>query len=337
MTDGAHYIPPGWSVVPSAGKIVFQLDEPTRFGDVWTLPIDVAPAAPTRVTSRFDTLERDYAVPRQERAEWKGADGTTIEGVVFYPADYRPGQRYPLVVQLHGGPMESDKFGIGAGATLHYVPVLTGKGYVVLRPNYRGSIGYGAAFVRDVVDGYFHQMVPDVLNGVDALIARGVADPDRLVLMGWSAGGTLVDKIVTTTDRFKVASSGSGIANWISLYGQTDSTSFRRTWFGGTPWRKNAPFDLFWNNSPIKDVANVRTPMLFFAGESDTRVPMVQSVEMYRALKSLAVPTQLLIAPNEGHQWGALAHLLRKANTELEWFEKYANRRSYVWEKPPSS
>jgi dipeptidyl aminopeptidase/acylaminoacyl peptidase len=294
-------------------------------------------AAPTRVTRQFDTLEGDFAIPRQEKAEWKGADGTGIEGVLFYPADYRAGQRYPLVVQLHGGPMESDKFGIGAGSTLFYVPVLTGKGYFVLRPNYRGSAGYGPGFARDVNSGYFHQMVQDVLRGVDSLIARGLADPDRLVLTGWSAGGTLVNKMVTVTDRFKVASSTAGISNWVSLYGQTDSTSFRRTWFGGTPWRKDAPFELFWDNSPIKDVSRVKTPTMFFAGEADTRVPKEQSIEMFRALKSLNVPTALLIAPNEGHQWNALARVLHKANVELEWFEKYANGRAYTWEKAPAS
>ena len=336
ITNGDHYIPPGWSAVPRADRLVFQLDEPTRFGDVWTLPMTGARATPTRVTRQFDALERDFALPREERAEWKGADGASIEGVLFYPIDYHAGQRYPLVVQLHGGPMESDKFGMGAGLTLHYLPVLAAKGYFVLRPNYRGSAGYGAAFARDVVNGYFHQMASDVMLGVDTLIARGLVDQDRLVLMGWSAGGTLVDKLITMTDRFKVASSGAGISNWISLYGQTDSTSFRRTWFGGTPWRKDAPFELFWNNSPIKDVAKTKTPTLFFAGADDARVPMVQSVEMYRALKSLNVPTQLLVAPGEGHQWGILRHLLTKANTELEWFEKYVNGRAYVWEKAPS-
>jgi dipeptidyl aminopeptidase/acylaminoacyl peptidase len=336
ITSGDHFIPPGWSAVPSAGKIVFQADEAARWGEVWTLPM-TGRAEPTRVTRQFDTLERDFAIPRQERAEWKGADGASIEGVLFYPAGYRAGQRYPLVVQLHGGPMESDKFGIGAGSTLFYVPVLTGKGYFVLRPNYRGSAGYGPRFVRDVNDGYFGQMAPDVMRGVDALIARGLVDQDRLVLTGWSAGGTLVDKLITMTGRFKVASSTAGISNWISLYGQTDSTSFRRTWFGGTPWRKDAPFDLFWNNSPIKDVSNVKTPTLFFAGEADLRVPKEQSVEMYRALRSLGVPTQLLIAPGEGHQWTTLQHVLRKANIELEWFEKYANGRAYTWEKAPSS
>ena len=234
--------------------------------------------------------------------------------------------------------MESDKFGIGAGSTLHYVPVLTGKGYFVLRPNYRGSIGYGAAFVRDVVDGYFHQMAPDVLLGVDALIARGLVDPDRLVADGLERRRHLVNKLITMTDRFKVASSGAGIANWISLYGQTDNTAFRRTWFGGTPWRKDAPFELFWNNSPIKDVAKVKTPTLFFVGEADTRVPMAQSVEMYRALKSLDVPTRAAgRAATRAISGARCAHLLRKANTELEWFEKYANGRAYVWEKAPSS
>jgi len=301
------------------------------------MPMSGSATVPLRVTHQFDTLARDFAIPRQEKAEWKGADGAAIEGVLFYPIDYRAGERYPLVVQLHGGPMESDKFGIGAGSTLFYVPVLTGKGYFVLRPNYRGSAGYGSAFARDVVDGYFHQMAPDVLLGVDALIARGLVDQDRLVLTGWSAGGTLVDKLITMTDRFKVASSGAGISNWISLYGQTDNTSFRRTWFGGTPWRKESRFDLFWNNSPIRDVSRVTTPTLFFAGESDTRVPKEQSVEMFRALRSLGVPTQLLIGPAEGHVWGSLPHLLRKANIELEWFEKYVNHRSYVWEKAPVS
>lgn len=336
LTDGEHYIPPTWSMVANAGRLVFQIDEPTRFGDVWTLPLTGAQAAPTQVTRHFDTLARDFMLPRQEKAEWKGADGVPVEGVLFYPTDYTAGQRYPLIVQLHGGPMESDKFGIGGGMTLFNVPALTGHGYFVLRPNYRGSVGYGAAFARDVVNGYFNHMATDVLLGVDALVARGLVDQDRLVLSGWSAGGTLVNKLITMTDRFKVASSGAGIANWISLYAQTDNTSFRRTWFGGTPWRKDAPFDLFWNNSPLKDVANTKTPTLFFSGDSDVRVGLAQSVEMYRALKSLNVPTQLLVGPGEPHQWGGLRHLIRKANVELEWFEKYANHRAYVWEKVPN-
>jgi dipeptidyl aminopeptidase/acylaminoacyl peptidase len=335
LTDGQHYIAPGWSAVGSAAKIVFQVDEPARFGDVWTLAIADGPATPQRITGHFDNVERSGAMPRQEKVEWKSADGTAIEGLLFYPFDYRPGQRYPLVVQLHSGPMVSDNFGAGPGLVLQYFPVLTGKGYAVLRPNYRGSSGYGSAFYRDVNNGYFNHMTSDVMSGIDHLVQAGIADPDRLIAMGWSAGGTLVNKLVTMTDRFKAASAGAGIANWISLFGQTDNTSFRRTWFGGTPWHKNARVEAFWNSSPLKDVANVKTPLLLFAGENDPRVPMAQSIEMFRALRSHNVPTHLHIAPREGHVWSDLRHLLFKANTEIEWFEKYANGRTYISEKAP--
>ena len=335
LTDGEHYIAPGWSAVGSAGKLVFQVDEPTRFGDVWTLTIADAPATPQRITGHFDRLERSGATPRQQKVEWKGADGATIEGILFYPLDYQAGRRYPLVVQLHSGPMVSDNFGAGPGLVLSYFPVLTGKGYAVLRPNYRGSSGYGAAFYRDVNNGYFNQMTSDVMAGVDHLVQAGIADPDRLIAMGWSAGGTLVNKLVTMTDRFKAASAGAGIANWISLFGQTDNTSFRRTWFGGTPWHKNAQIERFWNASPLKDVANVKTPLLLFAGENDSRVPMAQSIEMYRAVKSHNVPTHFYAGPREGHQWAELRHLVFKANTEIEWFEKHAMGRTYQFEKAP--
>src|SRR5439155_23370771 len=143
ITDGPHYIPPSWTLARSTGTLVYQMDEPTRFGDVYTLPIAGGSAAPARITSLFDRLEREVALPRQDKVEWKGADGTTVEGVLFYPVGYETGKRYPLVVQMHGGPMESDKFGAGPGFLLTYVPVLAAKGYAVLRPNYRGSAGYG--------------------------------------------------------------------------------------------------------------------------------------------------------------------------------------------------
>jgi len=333
LTDGTHLVVPGWSIA-RGGQVTFQVDEPTRFGDVWTLTPG-ASAAPTRVTGHFDGLDRDFAMPRQEKIEWKAADGTTIEGILFYPIGYEAGRRYPLVVQLHAGPMESDKFGAGPGLLLNYFPVLTAKGYAVLRPNYRGSTGYGAAFLRDVNNGYFHNMATDVLAGVDHLVQTGVADPQRLVVMGVSAGGTLTQKLVTITDRFKAASAAAGVSDWTSLWGQTDNTAFRRTWFNGTPWQAGAPIDQFWASSPVKDVANVKTPTLLFAGESDARVPLAQALEMFRALKSHNVPTHLYVGPREGHLWQDPRHLLYKANVELEWFAKYAGGGAYTWEKAP--
>ncbi len=338
LTDGDHYITAtagGWQLVPAAGKILLQLDEPTRFGDVWTIPLTGDPAPPVRITSVYDALARDIALPRQEKFEWKAADGATVEGILFYPIDYQPGSRYPLVVQMHGGPADSDKFGAGAGLLQNFFPVLAAKGYVVLRPNYRGSTGYSNVSYRDIVGHYFQNMQGDVMTGVDALIRKGIADPDRMVLMGWSAGGHLANKLITMTDRFKAASSGAGVADWISLYAQSDTRTARNVWFGGTPWQKNAPVNAYWNNSPLKDAGNVKTPTLFFVGENDPRVPMPQSIEMYRALAGNGVPTHLYVAPREGHQWGELRHLLFKANAELEWFEKYARNRAYTWEKAP--
>jgi dipeptidyl aminopeptidase/acylaminoacyl peptidase len=341
LTDGRHYIPPSWSLDSGGRTMVFQFDEPTRFGDVWTLAVpdgrDSPVASPVRVTGAFDTLETKFALPRQDKISWRSTDGRTIEGLLFYPIGYVAGRRYPLVVQMHGGPMESDKFGAGPGLLLSYFPVLAANGYAVLRPNYRGSTGYGNVFYRDVVGGYFTHMHLDVLSGVDYLIKQGVADPDKLVVMGWSAGGHLTNKLITVTTRFKAASAGAGVADWTSMYAQTDTRVHRTVWFGGTPWQNDAPIATFWNSSPLRDVARAKTPTLFFVGENDARVPLPQSIEMYRALKSNGVPTHLYVAPREGHQWSELRHQIFKANTELAWFERYAlGRTTYVPEQAPS-
>ena len=120
------------------------------------------------------------------------------------------------------------------------------------------------------------------------------------------------------------------------MYAQSDHREFRTPWFGATPWGPNAPIDLYWDNSPLKDVSKVKTPTIFLVGEQDPRVPMPQSVEMYRALKSHGVATHLYIAPREPHQWQELRHQIFKANTEIAWFERYALGRTYAPETPPA-
>jgi dipeptidyl aminopeptidase/acylaminoacyl peptidase len=333
LTQGQHSIR-GWMYEPRAARHLLSLDQPSNAGDLWMLPADGG-GEPARVTKVFDRLAREYRLPKQERVEWKGADGVTVEGLLFYPLEYRNGQRYPLVVQTHGGPQASDKFGFGRWGS--YVQVLTAMGYAVLQPNYRGSTGYGDAFLRDMVGSYFKNSHLDVMTGVDDLIKRGIADPDRLVKMGWSGGGHMTNKIITFTDRFKAASSGAGAANWVSMYAQSDVRTYRTPWFGGTPWQANAPIDVYWEHSPLKYASRVKTPTIFLVGERDVRVPMPQSVEMYRALKSNGVPTKLYVAPREPHGWQELRHELFKMNVELDWFEKHARGRSYTWEKAPET
>lgn len=318
----------GWGYAVETDAFVFTRNTAERPAEVHVAK--AAGGSPTRVTAVFDDVPARFKVARQERITWKGQDGQVVDGLLYYPVDYQRGERYPLIVLTHGGPASADRF-----AFAPEIQAYAGRGYAVLRPNYRGSTGYGDAFLREMSKGYFKQSHLDVLAGTDAVVAMGVADPSKLVKMGWSAGGHMTNKIVTFTDRFKAASSGAGAANWISMYAQSDIREFRTPWFGGTPWRDGAPIDLYWNHSPLKDVARVKTPTIFLVGEQDARVPMPQSVEMYRALKSNGVPTHLWVAPREGHGWAELRHRLFKLQIEMEWFEKWVHGRTYAWEKAP--
>jgi dipeptidyl aminopeptidase/acylaminoacyl peptidase len=331
LTTGKHTLA-NWMMSTAANRQIYTVSEQMSPGEIW---ISSSEGGSKKVTAVYEDLPRQFRLPKQESIEWKGADGKTVEGLLYYPLDYREGQKYPLVVQTHGGPQASDKFGLGG--LQNYVPVLTAKGYAVLQPNYRGSTGYGDEFLRDMVGHYFQNAHLDVMAGVDELIRRGIADPDRLVKMGWSGGGHMTNKLITFTTRFKAASAGAGAADWLSMYAQSDVRTYRTPWFGGTPWQKDAPISAYWDNSPLKDVWKVTTPTIFLVGEKDVRVPSPQSVEMYRALKSNHVPTHLYIAPREPHGWAELRHVLFKMNVELDWFEKYAMNRTYPWELAPES
>lgn len=333
VTRGDHAIVhPLWTV--TGEQQVFLIDEPTRIGDIWTLAPGAS--APTRVTGIYDYLDRDFALPRQEKIEWKGVDGVRVEGILIYPIDYKSGTRYPLVVQLHGGPEDSDRFGFGQ-VLFNYQPAWAARGYAILKPNYRGSSGYGNVSYREPIGGYFKNSHLDVLAGVDRAIAMGVADPERLTMMGWSAGGHVVNKLITFTTRFKAASSGAGVTNWISLYGLSDTRGERDLWLGGTLWQKNAPIQTYWDQSPLKYVTAARTPTLFLIGENDPRVPMAQAIEMNRALRAQGVPSEVHVAPGEGHIWTQPAHQLYKMNTEIGWFEKYARNLPYTPEAAPTA
>jgi dipeptidyl aminopeptidase/acylaminoacyl peptidase len=330
LTAGDHSLS-GWNFQASAGQHIFGISNRENNGDLHLLPANGGD--PVKVTSVFDYLAETFELPVQEAIRWKGEDGAEVEGLLYYPLDYQEGQRYPVVVQTHGGPAASDKFGFGRWSS--YVQVLTARGWAVFKPNYRGSTGYGDDVLRDMVGHYYRQSHLDVMTGVDHLIEKGIVDGDRMAKMGWSGGGHMTNKIITHTDRFKAAASGAGAVNWISMYGTSDVRIYRTPWFGGTPWQEDAPIDVYWGHSPLKDIYKVTTPTIVLVGENDVRVPPEQSVELYRALKSNGVDTHLYIAPREPHGWRELRHELFKVNVEIDWFERHVRGIEYEWETAP--
>ena len=302
-------------------------------GDIWTL---ASGKGDRQLTHIFDYMAEDFLLPKVEVVSWEGEDGVMVEGILTYPVGYEEGQQYPLIVQTHGGPASADTVGRLFGS-YSYQTKAAGEGYAVLKPNYRGSTGYGDAFMRDMVGSYFNQSHLDVMKGVDAMIELGIADPERMIKMGWSAGGHMTNKIITHTNRFKAASSGAGAVNWIGMYAQSDIRVYRTPWFGATPWVKDAPIDVYWENSPLKDIHKVTTPTLVLVGEKDPRVPPEQSTELYRALKFNGVTTEYFQAPGEPHGWRKPSHRMFKGNVELGWFSKHALGENYEWEKVPGS
>ncbi|MDZ3833293.1 MAG: S9 family peptidase [Sphingopyxis sp.] len=287
------------------------------------------------VTHEYANLSRRFQLPRQQAFRWQGRDGQSLEGLLVYPVNYKAGQRFPLITITHGGPRSSSQF--GSWNMSRSVPVFTGQGYGVFLPNHRGGTGYGDAFMRDMVGRYFNNAHLDVLDGVDALVARGLADPDRLIAMGWSAGGHMTNKLITMTDRFKAASSGGGVADWISLYGESDVRENRTPWFGGSPWQENAPMASYSDQSILKDAWRVKTPTLFFNGEKDERVPPTQAIMMYRGVRAAGAPTMLYLGEGEPHNFRKLSNQLFKINAELDWFARHVTGTKYELSLPATA
>ena len=323
-----------WSYNTASGTHSMVIQSPQNPGQVYLLGKDGG--NPTAVTRFNANIADRFELPRVEKVTWQGEDGVTVEGLLTYPIGYETGERYPLAVHTHGGPASSDQW--GSFSTNRYTQVMAGHGYAVLQPNYRGSTGYGDAFLRDMVasnGGYFVNAHKDVMAGVDKIIDLGVADPDRLIKLGWSAGGHMTNKIITYTNRFKAASSGAGAINWFSMVGQSDIRDWRMAWFDKFPFEKGVDKELYIKNSPLFELNKVKTPTLVLVGEKDVRVPPPQSQELFNGLKKLGVPTAYYIAPGEPHGWRRLTHKLFKANIELDWFATHALDSDYVFEKPP--
>ncbi len=258
------------------------------------------------------------ALGETEAVQWKSSDGKMVEGVLVKPVGYEKGKRYPLIVQIHGGPAGADvlRFNPGYGAQVY-----AGAGYAVLCPNYRGSTNYGERHKMEIGGDYFRQGYDDIMTGVDYLIAQGMVDGDKMGAMGWSAGGHWSNWILTHTDRFKAISSGAGAVNWISMYAQSDIQRNREFYYGGKPPYED--FAKYWDVSPLKYIKNAKTPTLIHVVDGDPRVPRPQSEELHMALKKLGVPTEFMIYPGNTHGIPDPRNQYVKAVAEFNWFEKW--------------
>ena len=260
----------------------------------------------------------DYSLAQSEVVKWKSKDGTEIEGVLTKPVGYLPGAKVPFLLNPHGGP---------TGASLNNfngtVQVLAANGFAILQPNFRGSTGKGLAFAQANKNTWGKGDYEDCMTGVDAMIANGIADPERLGAFGWSYGGYMTFWILTQTDRFKAVSPGAGLTNIYSMYSQNDIQRYLRWFYSDkSPWDAQ---ELYWDRSPMKYVNNVKTPTMIMHGQVDTRVPIAQAQEFYQALKERNVPVEFVVYPRENHGFTEPRHQMDRIRRYVRFFTKYLN------------
>jgi dipeptidyl aminopeptidase/acylaminoacyl peptidase len=274
--------------------------------------------APVQISHTQDLPAQSLG--KSEVVSWRSADGQTIEGLLTYPVGYAPGTRVPLLVVVHGGPTGVFLRSFTGTPSPYPVAIFAERGYAVLRANVRGSSGYGRDFRYANYGDWGGGDYRDILAGVDALVAKGLADPERLGIMGWSYGGYMTSWVITQTRRFKAASVGAGVTNLMSFTGTADIPSFIPDYFGGDFWDV---FDRWRTHSAMFNVRGVSTPTLILHGEQDLRVPISQGYELYNALKRQGVATKMVVYPRQPHGIQEPKLMLDAMNRNLEWFDHW--------------
>ena len=294
-------------------KIAYTVNDSFTADDIWAAPLKNVEQA--KKITWVNPQIRDLALAKTRVIKWKGPDNIDIEGLVTLPLAYEEGKRYPLILQIHGGP-----YGRFTDTFNSRSQLWAANGYTVLMPNPRGSTGYGNRFATANVGDWGGKDFKDIMAGVDTVIARGIADPDKLVVMGGSYGGFMTFWTITQTDRFKAAIGHAGISDWYSFHGQSDVPGLMEYGFGGQPW---ASAETYRKWSPMTHVDRVKTPLLITHGERDLRVPIAQAEQYYRALRKRGVETVFLRYPREGHSIQEPNHQIDLFQRQLEWFDSH--------------
>ncbi len=276
-------------------------------------------AQPVQVSHANDDVAK-MPVGKTEVIKWKSSDGREIEGLLTYPVGYTAGTKVPFILNIHGGPAGVFQRSYIGGRGVYPLATFAAKGYAILRANPRGSSGYGTEFRRANIKDWGGMDYQDLMTGVDKVIAMGVADPNRLGVMGWSYGGYMTSTIITKTKRFKAASSGAPVTNLMSFNGTADIPGFIPDYFGGQFWENP---EIYAKHSAMFNIKGATTPTMIQHGDADVRVPIEQGYQLYNALKAQGVPTRMIVLPRQPHGPTEPKMQLAAMQSNLEWFDKY--------------
>ena len=298
--------------VSDAGDVVFAGQSATTPPELWLWDQKNSP----QQVSHLNDSWKQFTLDAPEFYYYKSFDGLEIAAALLKPAGADPKNKLPLIALIHGGPTSNWQDSIEVWGQL-----LAARGYAVFYPNIRGSVGYGQKFIEMNRGDWGGGDFKDVMWGVKDLVARGIADPSKLGIGGWSYGGYMAEWAVTQTNDFKAAVSGAGLSNLVSEYGSEEHPSYDE-WFYGVPY-ESASLVRYLNSSPFTQLRNAKTPTLLLQGEADTTDPPGQSQELYRGLKHYGVETRLVMYPREPHALREEKHLLDRLNRMLAWYETY--------------
>jgi dipeptidyl aminopeptidase/acylaminoacyl peptidase len=273
-----------------------------------------------KLTAHNDAFLAELQLGAVEGIRFRARDGTEIHGLMVKPPSYVAGRKYPTLLWIHGGPNGQDEHSLVLDGYQFEPQMFAAKGFVVLRVNYRGGSGRGAAFAEAIFADWGHKEVEDLLSGVDYLVGRGIADPDRLAVGGWSYGGILTDYTIATDRRFKAAISGAGSANQLATYG-SDEYVLQYNNELGPPWTSTA----LWLkvSYPFFHADRIHTPTLFLGGDKDFNVPLIGGEQMYQSLRTLGVPAQLVVYPGQHHVFTRPSFVKDLAERMSAWLDRY--------------
>lgn len=317
-TKGAKDFIAGASLNSTGTHLAFVLQNPAQLPEAYIS--SVANFSPVKITS-INAAHAGKPLPKTEVVKWKSADGREIEGLLTYPIGYKPGQKVPFILNIHGGPAGVfTQTCVAANQGTYPIAAFAEAGYAILRPNPRGSSGYGTEFRTANREDWGGKDYQDVMAGVDQVIKMGVADENKMGVMGWSYGGFMSSWIVGHTNRFKAASIGAPVVDLSHQNLTDDIEGFLPSYFKSNPWDDWSKYDA---HSPLRFVQNVKTPVMLQHGEADLRVPFSNSVMFYNALRRRDVPVRLLALPRQPHGPQEPRMVLKTMQTNMEWFEKY--------------